>query len=192
MQDEILSVTSRVIETLDKLGIPYVVCGSIASSAFGLPRSTMDADIIVNLTEVQIPELISLLRDDFYIDAGAMRDAIKFQSSFNIIHYQTSCKIDCYILKRQPYEQIKFSRRRREYVLSEKCPMWYFLTPEDSILSKLQWYQISGGVSERQWRDIIGVLEVQGDILERSYLEKWSQQLGLTELLQKAIQEAEG
>ncbi|MBI5360065.1 MAG: hypothetical protein HZA48_05725 [Planctomycetes bacterium] len=188
MPNEISAIMLQVIEALNKTGIKYAISGSIASSAFGVPRATMDADLIVDIRVADIRNLIGLLEKDFHIEAEIIKNALRYSSSFNIIHFKTSCKVDCYVLKNDEYEQIKFSRRRKENIRADKKTEVWFLSPEDIVLSKLQWFIKSSCISDRQWNDVIGVLKVQGRLLNKKYLQKWSAVLDLRDLLKKAEQ----
>ncbi len=117
--------------------------------------------------------------------------AIKRQSSFNLIHLDTMLKIDVFVLKDAPYHHIALQRRRKDTLDDEQdTPEFYFVSAEDIILSKLDWYRISDGVSERQWNDVLGVLKVQKQLLDIAYLEQWAANLQLADLLHRAFDEA--
>lgn len=117
-------------------------------------------------------------------------EAIRTRGSFNLIHFETSYKLDVFIMRRSPFEQ---STRKRvsEQVLPESehfaVPV---VSPEDIILKKLEWYRLGGEISERQWLDVLGVLRVQADNLDLNYLNQWAAQLDVTDLLTRAFVEA--
>ena len=189
---DILTALKPVVETLDKLSIPYHIGGSVASSIYGLPRATMDIDIVADIQNHHIPYLEQILRKDYYVDENMIREAIEHNTSFNFIHKKTLIKIDIFIKKNDPYHEIAQNRRRKDtFSEDEKSAEFYFSSPEDIILSKLQWYEMGGRVSERQWLDIVGVIKVQGNLLDKNYLNAWSQKLGIIELLNKAYSDAE-
>src|SRR5215831_12430669 len=102
----------RILEVLDRLEIPYFVTGSVASSVYGIARTTLDLDLVVDLRENHIPQLVSELRADFYADPEMMSDALKRGRSFNLIHLATSYKIDIFPLGRDEYSREAFQRRR--------------------------------------------------------------------------------
>jgi len=188
----ILLVLKPFIKVLDKLSISYYISGSIASSAFGLPRSTMDIDIVVDLQSSHISQLKQNLEGEFYIDEDMIKEAIDRLSSFNLIHLETAIKIDVFIHKRGSYQDSAFNRRQKDTLVeNDKSFEFYFSSPEDIILNKLQWYEKGNRVSERQWLDVLGVIKVQGDSLDKDYLINWAQKLDIYNLLVDVFTEAE-
>jgi hypothetical protein len=185
-----IQIVAQVARVLEEIGIPYLVGGSLASSRYGLPRTTQDVDLVVDLREEQVGSLIRALRDEFYIDAGMIREAIRHRSSFNVIHLQAAYKVDLFLLKADTWAQREMARRRAERIGPEGLITLYFCSPEDIILHKLDWYRLGGGVSDRQWNDVLGVLKVQASELETAYLRQWASELGLTDLLERALREA--
>jgi hypothetical protein len=111
-------------------------------------------------------------------------------SSFNLIHLTTIFKVDIFIAGDEPFTQQQLARRQLR-VLEPPNQNAYVASPEDVILAKLNWYRLGGGVSERQWHDIQGVLDVQGDQLDHTYMHQWAALLELTDLLHRAITEYE-
>ena len=188
----ILLVLKPFIKVLDKLSISYYISGSIASSAFGLPRSTMDIDIVAELQSSHISQLKQNLESEFYIDEDMIKEAIDRLSSFNLIHLETAIKIDVFIHKRGSYQDSAFNRRQKDTLVeNDKSFEFYFSSPEDIILNKLQWYEKGNRVSERQWLDVLGVIKVQGDSLDKDYLINWAQKLDIYNLLVDVFTEAE-
>ena len=187
---DIIIALDMVIGCFEKLGIAYYIAGSVASSAYGIARATMDVDLVANIEIRQVSPLIKALEKDYYIDAEMVTDAIGRSASFNLIHLETMIKIDVFIVKVQPYDSKALARRRPD-TLDEESPRKFFLSsPEDIILSKLQWYQSSGRVSQQQWKDVLGVLKVQGDKLDLEYLKYWASKLNLSDLLNRSFDDA--
>jgi hypothetical protein len=118
-------------------------------------------------------------------------EAIRTNSSFNLIHLETMIKIDVFIHKDEPYSLEALQRIRKDTLEDTANLEFYFSSPEDIIISKLQWYKIGDLVSERQWLDVIGVIKVQGDSLDKKYLKGWSKKLGLSSLLKEAFDAAD-
>ena len=174
-----------------KLSIPYYIGGSIASSLYGMARATLDVDIVAALKINHITPLKQFLEHQYYIDEDMIADAIRTSSSFNLIHLETMIKIDVFIHKEDSYAEMALRRKRQDTFEELANVEFYFSSPEDIIIAKLQWYKIGGFVSERQWLDTIGVIKVQGDLLDKKYLKSWSQKLGLSSLMQKAFDEAD-
>ena len=188
----ILLVLIPFIKVLDKLSISYYISGSIASSAFGLPRSTMDIDIVAELQSSHISQLKQNLESEFYIDEDMIKEAIDRLSSFNLIHLETAIKIDVFIHKRSSFQDSTFNRRQKDTLVeNDKSFEFYFSSPEDIILNKLQWYEKGNRVSERQWLDVLGVIKVQGDSLDKDYLINWAQKLDIYNQLVDVFTEAE-
>jgi len=189
-ETELLAAVARVVAVFERLGIDYFVGGSVASSVFGEPRQTLDADLIAKLLARNVQGLLEGLGSDFYGDSGSMLQAIERQSCFNLIHLATMTKVDVFVSWRSPFAQSQFSRRRRK-VIGDSSPVeLFFASPEDTIIAKLDWYRRGGGISDRQWRDLLGVLKIQGTRLDRSYLEHWAAELGLEDLLRRAMTDA--
>ncbi|MFQ5638624.1 MAG: hypothetical protein ACE5IR_11585 [bacterium] len=188
--EDILQIIDPIIECLKKLNIPYQIGGSIASSAYGFPRTTVDADLGAEITDHDIPSLVKRLKKDYYIEESAIREAIKHKRSFNIIHLETTFKIDIFILKQRRFDREAISRRRKGHLDEEGKFDFYLSSPEDTILYKLEWYKIGGCVSDRQWKDIIGILKVQKHNLDKNYLLKWAKELEVLDLLKKAFEDS--
>ena len=118
-------------------------------------------------------------------------EAIKKRSCFNLIHLDTMLKVDVFIEKEGLYHIEAFKRKRKDFLdEDQKSNEFYLASAEDTILYKLDWFRIGGGVSDRQWNDIIGVLKVQGNTLDLEYLQYWAKELSLLQQLQKACKDA--
>lgn len=187
---DIIVALDMVIRCFEKLGIAYYIGGSVASSAYGIARATMDVDLVANVEIRQVNSLVKALQKDYYVDAEMIRDAIHRHTSFNLIHLETMIKIDVFIVKDQPYDSKALTRRRTDTLDEESSRKFYLSSPEDIILNKLQWYQRGGRVSEQQWKDVLGVLKVQGDKLDLEYLKYWASRLNLSDLLNRSFDDA--
>jgi hypothetical protein len=187
----ILLVLKPFIKVLDELIISYYISGSIASSVFGLPRSTMDIDIVAGIKIPHIPRLIEALENEFYIDKDMIKDAIHRRSSFNLIHLETAMKIDVFIPKQDNYQRSAENRRKKDTLIeNDKNSEFYFSSPENIILNKLKWYELGNKISERQWLDVLGVIKVQENSLDKEYLKQWAKTLGIFDLLTNAFRDA--
>lgn len=192
MQSESTRITLLVTQTLEQLGIPYAVGGSLASSLHGVMRSTLDVDIVADMKLEHIHFMVAALSKEFYADDEMMRDAIEHHRSFNLIHYETAFKVDIFIRKLRAFDQMQLERRRISIIATEPEQSVYVVSPEDVILAKLEWYRMGGEVSDRQWRDILGVMKTRAGELELDYLRKWAAELKVSDLLERALREAEG
>lgn len=188
---DLLRAVKPIVQVLDELAIPYYIGGSIASSVYGMARSTIDVDLVADIESRHIMALMDRLEKNYYMDDTAIADAIKPGSSFNLIHLETSIKIDVFIPRDEIYHHTAMDRRHRDTLFDENMiTEFYFCSPEDIIINKLQWYVSGGEVSERQWLDVSGVIKVQAESLDTTYLLRWSKDLGLHELLVRAFEEA--
>lgn len=190
MQGDFIQIVLRVVGILEELGVPYAIGGSLSSSAHGVMRATLDADIVADLKPEHIQPFLAALSSDFYADEATIRDAIYRRTSFNLIHYQTAFKVDVFIPKPRPFDQMQLARRTAVVMGPEPGRQVYLTSPEDIVLAKLEWYRMGGEVSDRQWLDIIGVLTIQAEGLDLDYLRHWADQLGVRDLLERALTEA--
>ena len=190
MQNEPIEVTLRLTGILEKLGVPYVIGGSLASTLYGMVRTTQDSDIITEMGPEHIDQFVSSLQDEFFIDEEMIADSIQHNSSFNIIHRDTMFKVDIFIPRQRPFQRSQITRAQRQTFELESAMSANFASPEDTILSKLEWYRMGGEVSERQWRDILGVMKTREGELDLNYLHKWAAELKVADLLERALKEA--
>lgn len=190
MQGDSTQATLLVTQTLEQLGILYAVGGSLASSLHGVMRSTLDVDIVADMRLEHVQPMVAALSKEFYADDEMMRDAIEHQSSFNLIHYETAFKVDIFIRKARAFDQMQLERRRTSVIATNPEQSVYVTSPEDVILSKLEWYRMGGEVSDRQWRDILGVLKTRSGEMDLDYLHKWAKELIVNDLLERALKQA--
>jgi hypothetical protein len=183
---EVEDVALLVARALEKLGIRYLVGGSVASSLLGEPRATNDIDMLVELPERRVAELAAALGDEFSVDEEALRAAARARRSWNIFHLPTVTKVDLFIKRADAFDESELSRRLFVPLGKDGAGL-YVASPEDVILRKLAWYRAGGEVSDSQRRDVLGVVAVSGDRLDRRYLDEWSTRLGVADLLQRAI-----
>jgi hypothetical protein len=189
-KNDIIEALSKVIDCFDSLGLAYYIAGSVASSAYGMARATMDVDLVAHIELSQVDHLVKSLEADYYISAETIADAVRRRASFNLIHLETMIKIDVFIAKDRPYDSEAFARRRSDTLDEESSRKFYLSSPEDAVLGKLQWYRLGGGVSEQQWKDVLGVLKVQSGKLDLEYLKYWASKLDLSELLSRSFDDA--
>ena len=190
MPSEQIAVTLLVVDALERVGARYVVGGSLASAIHGVVRTTLDTDIVADLAVAQAQPLAALLSEVFYLDFDTMRDAIQKRSSFNLIHLQSMFKVDIFVAKPRLLDRQQLERREAWIADAETGRSLYVATAEDTVLAKLVWYRLGGEMSDRQWRDILGVLSVQGRRLDVDYLGNSAVELQVDDLLRRAMGEA--
>ncbi|MCX6855042.1 MAG: hypothetical protein NTV80_09070 [Verrucomicrobia bacterium] len=189
--DETLMLAVEVAMVFERLGVSYFIGGSLASSQHGVPRATLDADMVARLGVVHVTPLLEALGEAWYADEAAIREAISCKASFNLIHLDTAQKVDVFVSKDRPFEQSQFTSSLRLSLGDEDIAYApYFATAEHSILAKLEWFRIGGELSDRQWNDILGILRVQAGKLDQDSLGAEARELGVADLLEKAIAEA--
>jgi hypothetical protein len=173
----------HVLSVLETLRISYAVTGSLASVLWGRPRATYVADILIDL---RLPQATLLKRElaepAWYLDIDSARQAIRHGTEFNAIHGASATKVDFWPRRARPFDANCFARRKRESMAGIAC---WVLSPEDTVLSKLEW--IRQAPSDRQLADVLGVLEVQAEKLDEDYLRKWATVLGVSDLLESAF-----
>ncbi len=175
---------TQVVGALDRAAVPYMLAGSFASSHHGAPRATQDIDIVVDPTFDSLDRFLDALKgDDVYFDADVARDEFRRRSQFNLIDRATAWKVDVIFRKGRPFSREEMSRRVPATVLGVQV---FVATVEDTILSKLEWSKLGG--SERQLRDVIAILQTKGPDLDRAYIERWLDDLGVRELWERACQ----
>ena len=188
--DEILDITLFVTATFERLGIPYVIGGSLASSLHGIPRATQDVDIVARLTPGDVAAVAATLAPHFYIDESAMRDAVERRASFNVIHLGTYFKADVFVARDDEASRLQLERSQRFELPGRPGSAIVVASPEDVVAQKLYWFGLGDSVSERQWADAIGVLKVAGPRLDKEYLRVIAGLLGVEAVLRRACAEA--
>lgn len=186
-QDAIRRAVKPVAAFLESRGIGYAVVGSVAGLSHGYGRTTIDVDVLVEFPKHLVQEFVAEFEADYYVDAGMIEDAIRHRSSFNLYHFDTGIKVDCFVSKESDFDKSVTSRRERETMSDESTPAFFVQSAEDLILSKMVWFRKGGESSDRQWNDILAVLKVQQLSINMEYLEHWAERLRVADLLDKAL-----
>lgn len=182
-----LDLVLRVAELLEGLGIDYVLGGSMASSFFGEPRATMDVDIAIRVEPILGEALLEQAEPAFYVPREAARRAFEERDSFNLVAYDVNMKVDIFVLGDGLLDRRQIERRRRVTLSASGAELWV-TSPEDQVLRKLAWHTL--GDSDRQWRDVIGILRVSAEELDLDDLRAAAAELGLSDLLDEALAQA--
>ena len=182
------ALLERVITALDGADVPYMLTGSLVSSLQGEPRATHDIDLVIDVRRDDALRLTEALSaPDLYLDGEATLEAVRGRSVFNLIQSSTGDKVDFWPLTDDAFDRERFARRRRVDALG--LSLWVS-SPEDTILMKLRWARASGG-SEKQFTDALRVYEVQAGGLDAQYLRDWAARLGVDDLLDALVEQAE-
>lgn len=187
MNDEPIEITFLVIAAFDKLGIRYLIGGSLASAIYGEPRSTRDADLLADIKAEHVDPLYGTLEPDFYVSKEEITNALQHRSSFNAIHLQSLFKVDVFIPKARRFDEQEFQRRTLRVVANDPERRAFVASVEDVILAKLEWYRQGNEVSDQQWRDVTGMCKANEGRLDIQYLEQTGKQLGVLDLLHRLI-----
>jgi len=180
-----IDIALKVAAALTSTGGEYFVGGSLASSLQGEPRATNDIDFVISLPAGRINALRDALGGDFEVDTDMLRDAVLHARSANAFYLPVVTKIDFFGRGYEPFDDSEFSRRRA-VVVGAQGESLVVKSAEDTVLRKLLWFREGGSVSEKQWRDIVGVLRISDKMLDTVYLDSWARRLDLTELLATA------
>lgn len=178
-----------LIRRLDNLEIDWVVGDSYASSTFGESRTTQDVDVMIRLRPGQLDALIEDFSGIYYVPVDSARRAAAACSSFSIIELGTvpNRKFDLFISAERPLDLEDFERRRLIRLTADPDSWGYVSAPEVVVLRKLDWYRRGGGVSDQQWRDVLGVLKVQAGRLDLDFIRRLAKELRVTDLLDRAL-----
>lgn len=181
-----LDLVLHMAQILDDLTIPYALGGSLASSLFGEPRSTVDVDLAIRLAPDQEAALLDRATAEFYVPIDAARAAIRTHSSFNLVDTDNGLKVDLFVLGDGLLDRMQIERRIQVIVPGAIEGVWV-TSPEDQVLRKLDWYRSGGAISDRQWRDVVGILRNRADDLDLEYLTNTAREVGLADLLADAL-----
>lgn len=184
-----VAIALRVATAIESAEGFYFVGGSVASSLQGDPRSTNDIDFVISLSVDRIAAFADALGSDFELDRDMLRDALLRASSANGFYLPVLTKLDFFGLGREPFDEIEFARRRAVAV-GPNGEALVIKSPEDSVLRKVLWFRQGGGVSDKQWRDIVSILRVSREQIDLAYLLHWAQRLGCEDLLSRAQADA--
>lgn len=188
---ELVQALRPVVDELDRLRVRHYVGGSVASSIHGVGRSTLDVDVVAELDEATSLSLIDVLQSEFYVSKETVLNAVRRRSCFNLIHLATSFKVDVFVSQGREFDRSVQDRAVEDVVGESGSLSAPIATAEDIILLKLEWYRLGNETSERQWSDLTTVAKLQGKQLDREYLRRWADELGVVDLLDRLLSEVE-
>lgn len=185
-----VDVAAQAAALFRSLGVLCCVGGSLASSHYGEPRASLDVDLVAALSPEHAEPLLAAAEGTWIVSADGLRRGIASRSSFQLIHESALVKVDVFVPPDRPPQDAQIPRRRTVLVRERPPVEMDLLSPEDVVVQKLRWYSMGGGVSDRQWRDLVGVLKTQGAGLDHDYLRDASRSGGLGALLDRALGDA--
>jgi hypothetical protein len=183
----LIDALEPVVQVFRDLGIRHFVGGSIASSFHGATRSTMDVDVVCDMTESQVASFVLRFTKDFYVSQTAVENAVRNKSCFNLIHLPTAFKVDVFVSRGRPFDNDSMRRATQEKLGTTRTLEVPIATAEDSIVSKLEWYRLTAETSERQWNDVTRLVRLLGDHADISYLRKAADAVGVRDLLDRLL-----
>ena len=183
-----IGVALLVGRALETAGCAWMIGGSLATSVYGEPRSTHDVDLVADLRSPGVERFIAGLREAFYVDREAVDDAVRRGASFNVIHFETTEKVDVFVVRGSRFARGGLDAREQiDLGDGRTAPV---AAPAHMVVEKLRWYRRGGEVSDRQWRDVLGVLQTSGDRLDLAEMRVWAAELGVDDLLERVLVEA--
>lgn len=181
-----IAVATEVAALLEQLGVPYLVGGSVASTMHGEPRATLDVDFVVHLDPDRVTPLCDALEPDYYVDREAAVEAADSKRVFNAIHRPSMVKVDLHVRPREGHHAEEIRRAVPIRLKADARFAVRVATAEDTVLQKLRWYQADGAASDRQWRDVLGILKLAAGRIDDDYLDRWAGELRVSDLLAEA------
>lgn len=191
MAQDPVSVARLVAAVFERLSLRYAIGGAVASTILGEPRATNDVDLVAEIAVGDLPALIDALETaGFYVPHDAARVAVGTRRSFNVVHRESVVKVDIFVAGRTALDEDELARRRPVSIGDAPLDVLFVVAPEDLIVQKLRWYRDGGEVSDRQWRDVLGLLKVQGARLDHDLMAQGANRLAVTDLLRRAVLES--
>jgi len=189
---DLLAALTPVLDVLTRLGVRHFVGGSVASSAHGIARASLDVDVVAELEALHVGRLVAALQDAYFVDETRVHAAVEEKRSFNLIHLATMFKVDVFVSRGRPFDASSFARVRLERLGQAPADAGIPLaSAEDVLLAKLEWFRKGGETSERQWDDVKGLLRVGAGVLDIGYVRHWAALIGVADLLERALGEGD-
>jgi hypothetical protein len=180
------TIVLRVIEALDAAAVPYMLVGSYSSNVHGIPRSTHDADFVIDLpSDSALAPIARSLGPDLRVDPQLLLETVTGNHRYVITHIASPFKVELFLLSADPHHQERFKRRLKRQL--EGRDVW-FQTAEDVIIQKLRWY--ARAKREKDRGDVADVLDTRGDQLDLDYIRRWTDQHGTRELFEQLYAES--
>lgn len=185
-----VAIALQVASVFERLGVRYVLGGSLASTTFGEPRATLDVDFAADLEPRHVVDLVTALGSDFFTDGQWIAAEVQRRGSFQLVHRATMTRVDVFVPAWTDVHLWKWEQRRRVSLSTAAGGSIDVTAPEGIVVQKLRWFRDGGEVSDRQWRDVVGVLKLQGASLQLVELRNWAQRTRVADLLERALQQA--
>ena len=182
------AAVADLVLCLPQQGIAYFLGGAVASILHGEIRTTRGIDVVLELAPTQSGLLVAGLMANFFVDPATLQLGVARSGWCLVIHRSTGCRVVMFWRRERAYSRIEMARRQPVELIPGLSAQ--VATAEDCVLSKLEWYEMGGRVSERQWRDVLGILKAQRERLDLGYMREWAKELRVSDLLKRACGEA--
>lgn len=189
---DIARATLEAAAVFARCGLRHALGGGLASSIYGEVRSTLDADFAVALPVLAVDRFVTAASTAFHVDADEAREAARDLRMFCMTHKKDLVKVDVHVVPDSGHPKAEFDRARWIQIGDERGEDVLVATAEDVLLQKLLWFQKGGESSQRQWRDVRGILKARMRNLDFGYMRSWAEQQGTRELLERAWIESGG
>jgi hypothetical protein len=178
-------------EIFERTGIPYALVGSVASAFVGEPRNTVDVDFAVMMSVGKIGSFVEAASVGFSVQQDAVEEAVLVRRIFNIVDRRNFVKVDVHVVPDRAVYRAEIERARWMRLSKTSQDAIRVATPEDLVIQKVMWFRSGGEQSDRQWRDVVGILKVRRGGLDLGYLRKWGREEEILDLLERALREAD-
>jgi hypothetical protein len=185
----IVRTLKPLTDAFDSFGIPYHLTGSLATSVYVKAQAVQGIEVVADIKFSQVPALLSILEKTYDVKEMTMRAAIEHRGSFPLVHHDTLQKIDVALPAYRAYSQVRQGRAQRQ-ALELLSRAFYLASPEDTILTLLERYNVAGQRFQRHWEAILEILTVQGSTLDLAYLRLWATSLDVALFLEQALASA--
>lgn len=185
-----IKIILKLVKIFERLLIPYVTESGLARAIKTDRQLPSFIALIVDLRRDKVAGLFEAVEPDFKVTEAAMREAIRAQSGFTLVHKETNIAVNLLLLKDKSFWQSLFSRRKSITVqLNPERSLW-IPSLEDIFLEKLIEYRDSDRNGDQLWRDIVWMLKVQNEDLDFEYLREWAIALHTFDIYERALGEA--
>ena len=186
---DLTAALAPVAAAFQRLGVRHYISGSVASTIHGAVRSTMDVDVVCELTAAQIEPFLVAFGNEFYVSGPAVRFAVEQRSCFNLIHLPTAYKVDVFVSRGRPFDQAAMARAMPQALSADDSLRVPVATPEDSIVAKLEWFRLGDESSQRQWDDVSRLVALHGPALDVAHMRLMAESVGVIDLLNRLLAE---
>lgn len=168
-----------VLDAMDAAGMPYMIVGSLASNFHGIPRSTRDADFVVELPSGSLDRLSGALPPGLTLQRQPAFETVTGTTRHVVTLGGSPFVCELFVRSDDAHDRERFSRRQRVHVLNRVA---FVATAEDMIVTKLRWADAAHRAKDVD--DIRNIVAVRGPDVDWTYVQRWSAEHGTAALLE--------